>query len=180
MTKTRVLIPLDGSETSQQILSVVCRFFGADAAEVTLLQVTQPFIDPVTELYLSPIAVPLPESQRWQTREDAQAAWQEQQQTIRERLEREADGLRNMGYTVHVAVRAGNPVEEIVRHVQESQIDLIAMATHGRKGLSRLLMGSVAEEVLRMAAVPVLLDRPAQEDSLTYNYEPQLYVADSR
>jgi nucleotide-binding universal stress UspA family protein len=50
----------------------------------------------------------------------------------------------------------GNAVDEILNLAEETQSDLIVMATHGRKGLSRLLMGSVAEKIVRKAPCPVL------------------------
>ncbi len=50
----------------------------------------------------------------------------------------------------------GNPISEILRLARESNCDLIVMGTHGRTGLGRLLMGSVAEEIVRKAACPVL------------------------
>jgi nucleotide-binding universal stress UspA family protein len=53
----------------------------------------------------------------------------------------------------------GNPATEILRVAQLCCADLIVMGTHGRRGLNRLLMGSVAEEVVRMAACPVLTVR---------------------
>jgi universal stress protein A len=56
-------------------------------------------------------------------------------------------------------VRVGNPVEEINRMVGEEKIDLIAMGTHGRTGLQHLLVGSVAERVVRTATCPVLTVR---------------------
>jgi nucleotide-binding universal stress UspA family protein len=54
------------------------------------------------------------------------------------------------------AMRLGTPWEEIVRHAEEHDIDLIVMGTHGRDGLARLLLGSVAEMVVRKASCPVL------------------------
>ena len=51
----------------------------------------------------------------------------------------------------------GNPVAEILRVAQESQCDLIVMGTHGRTGLAHLLMGSIAEPVVRKATCPVLV-----------------------
>lgn len=55
----------------------------------------------------------------------------------------------------HELVR-GNPAEEIVRIADEREVEFIVMSTHGRSGLSRMLMGSVAEEVIRNANCPVL------------------------
>jgi nucleotide-binding universal stress UspA family protein len=51
----------------------------------------------------------------------------------------------------------GNPAEEIIRAIQKSGAELIVMATHGRTGLHRLLMGSVAEQVMRKSPCPVLV-----------------------
>ena len=67
--------------------------------------------------------------------------------------------LSERGVRVKVRVRAGMAVEEILSATQESSADLIAMTTHGRSGLRRLLFGSVAEAVLRLAETPVLLMR---------------------
>lgn len=60
---------------------------------------------------------------------------------------------------VEQCVRSGDPTTEINRAAQELQADLIVVGTHGRSGLSHLLMGSVAESVLREALVPVLCVR---------------------
>jgi nucleotide-binding universal stress UspA family protein len=57
-------------------------------------------------------------------------------------------------------VRRGNPPEEIQRFTKEEKIDLVVMATHGRSGLKYVLLGSVAEKVIRMSAVPVLMVKP--------------------
>jgi nucleotide-binding universal stress UspA family protein len=65
-------------------------------------------------------------------------------------------GLR---YEHHLVV--GNPADEIVRLAEEQHADLIVVGTHGRKGLSRLLTGSVAELVLRFAECPVLAVKAA-------------------
>lgn len=57
------------------------------------------------------------------------------------------------------AVRVGLPAEEIVRYADASDVDLIIMGTHGRSGIAHVLLGSVAEQVVRMAPCPVLLVR---------------------
>ncbi|HKZ05130.1 MAG TPA: universal stress protein [Methylomirabilota bacterium] len=66
------------------------------------------------------------------------------------------------GVNVTYAVRHGRPADEILAATREGNADLIAMATHGRTGLSRVLFGSVAEAVLRNASVPVFLIRQPQ------------------
>jgi nucleotide-binding universal stress UspA family protein len=72
-------------------------------------------------------------------------------------LEEQAEPLRQEGMTVETAVRVGNPVEEILEQAIARQTDLIVMTTHGRTGLARWALGSVAERVARAAVIPVLL-----------------------
>ncbi len=66
---------------------------------------------------------------------------------------------RLAGFPVEYAVRFGDPAEEILEESRESGADLIAMATHGRTGIARLWLGSVAEAVFRRRQVPVVLVR---------------------
>jgi universal stress protein A len=63
---------------------------------------------------------------------------------------------------VRRATRLGNPGNEIVRYAEEHQIDLIVVGTHGRGPVAHLLLGSVAERVVRQAKCPVLTIRPPQ------------------
>lgn len=68
----------------------------------------------------------------------------------------------DMKHPVETVLRDGVPVEEVLRMAKEVQSDLIVMGTHGRTGLGRLLMGSIAEQVLRRTACPVLTVRSSQ------------------
>ena len=61
-------------------------------------------------------------------------------------------------------MRSGAPAQEIVAAAREAGADLIAMSTHGRGGLGRLIFGSVAEAVLREAEIPVLLMRTTEAE----------------
>jgi nucleotide-binding universal stress UspA family protein len=69
---------------------------------------------------------------------------------------------KNLGKSIEcdTAVVIGNPAEEIVTYANKKGIDLIVMGTHGRRGLERTLMGSVADHVIKNAAVPVLTVNP--------------------
>ena len=58
------------------------------------------------------------------------------------------------------AVKYGQPYKEIVRYAHDEDIDLIVIATHGRTGLTHLLMGSVAEKIVRFSTIPVLTVKP--------------------
>jgi nucleotide-binding universal stress UspA family protein len=63
---------------------------------------------------------------------------------------------------VTVQVEVGPPIAILVDYAREHEMDLIAMATHGRGGLARLLLGSVATGVLQRAGTPLLLVRPTR------------------
>jgi nucleotide-binding universal stress UspA family protein len=78
-------------------------------------------------------------------------------ETMRRKLERPelAD--------VRLAVSFGDPGERIVEFARDVRADLIVIASHGRRGVSRLLLGSVAERVVRLAACPVLVLKPDTE-----------------
>ena len=68
-------------------------------------------------------------------------------------------GLASEGLTVHVDAVAGAPADEIVRYARENAFDMVIMGTHGRTGLAHLLIGSVAERVVRTSSCPVLTVR---------------------
>jgi nucleotide-binding universal stress UspA family protein len=63
--------------------------------------------------------------------------------------------------TIRDAIRFGTPDIEFIRYAKENAIDLIVIATHGRTGLAHIVMGSVAERVVRSSPVPVLTVKPA-------------------
>lgn len=66
----------------------------------------------------------------------------------------------NPDTNVRQIVRLGNPAVEICNFVTEEHVDMVVMATHGRTGLKHVLMGSVAEKVVRMSTAPVLIVKP--------------------
>jgi nucleotide-binding universal stress UspA family protein len=85
---------------------------------------------------------------------EAGRAWVQQ-------LEAWADKARAAGCKVRTVLRVGVPYREVVAQVRESQADLVLMATHGRGEIHRLLVGSVADKVIRMAPCPVLTFKEA-------------------
>jgi nucleotide-binding universal stress UspA family protein len=74
----------------------------------------------------------------------------------REHIENLAERLTKDGVQVTTALALGNVVDEIIEAARREQADLIVMGTNGRTGLSRLVVGSVTEKVVRQAPVPVL------------------------
>lgn len=75
-------------------------------------------------------------------------------------LARASEALRGSDVDVRTGTRQGEPASSIVAHASSEQADLIAMTTHGRSGVRRLLLGSVTEQVLRRATVPLITCKP--------------------
>jgi len=135
----RLLVCLDGSDTSASILPVVSAWARHLDLDVRLLHVVYPFGEG------HPGDFDVPEEERAAARQIAAAA---------------AD-LEASGITVHWSVEEHTQVAAgIVERASKGRTDLLALATHGRTGLARLVAGSVALEVVRRAEVPVLTMRP--------------------
>jgi nucleotide-binding universal stress UspA family protein len=76
-----------------------------------------------------------------------------------------ADAAAEHGLSVEEHIRVGEPARAIRKFVEDSDIDLVVMGSHGRSGLSRVILGSVAEKVLRRTRLPVLVvDIEGDED----------------
>ncbi|MFO8115031.1 MAG: universal stress protein [Halorubrum sp.] len=92
-----------------------------------------------------------------------EASWEGVTDLLRSDATEAVDAVEELaegtGIDVHTAVVEGSPSREIVRYAEENGCDLIVMGTHGRGGIDRLLLGSVAEKVVRAAVVPVLTVR---------------------
>ncbi len=71
-----------------------------------------------------------------------------------------AQGSISSGLRVTTVVRPGIPADEIIRFAEQEGIDLIVIATHGRTGLRHIMMGSVAEKIVRLSSIPVLSVKP--------------------
>ncbi len=147
-----ILIALDGSELAEQVLTHATGLGTLVGARYTLVRVVSPLLvtgyAPTPEGVLTDAAYG-PELEL--LIHDAEAY-----------LEEVASGLRARGLAVETQVVAEmQPALGILEYAREKAADLIAMATHGRTGFSRLVLGSVADKVLRGTTSPVLLFRPA-------------------
>ena len=150
------LVPLDGSPLAEQMLPYAVelgRFLGAD---FTLMRVVKPvgtFVpigDAGTVGFEVQAMVERVETLQRRLAKEAQ-----------DYLERVAGRLREAGLTVLTRVDvAEQPATAILHDAAPAVVDLVALETHGRRGLSRLFLGSVADKVIRGAHVPVLVHRP--------------------
>ncbi|MBI5191723.1 MAG: universal stress protein [Nitrospirae bacterium] len=142
----RVLIPVDGSEVSSHAAREGFRLAKALGSKVTLLYVIDLAI------------VTIPEAETGLTNYDVI------HQTFKEQGERVLGGLSALagqaGVVSDAVVAEGDVHDEIINKAEDMKAGLIVMGTHGRRGLNRLLLGSVAESVARRAHCAVLLIRP--------------------
>jgi nucleotide-binding universal stress UspA family protein len=167
MAKQRILVPLDESAFSREVIPHVQRLFGPQGFQLMLLRVAlQPAgitADPpraASSAWTAPLYNSAEDASR--ARHPIYASQQEASTgaALAGEMLPELHALEQAGYEVSVSVRFGDPAAAIVATAAEEQASLIAMATHGRTGLSHLLLGSVAERVLHRARVPVLLVHP--------------------
>jgi nucleotide-binding universal stress UspA family protein len=165
--KRRVLIPIDGSAFSLQILNVVKEYLSPDEHQLILLRVESEPHGLVAGPARMATAIPYPPS--YNTAQDALRARhpiyasQEAESlmgAVHHAMLATLRHLEGFGYQVELAVRFGNPVEEIMNYICTNKIDLIAITTHGRTGVQKFLFGSVAAEIIRQVNIPVLLLRP--------------------
>jgi nucleotide-binding universal stress UspA family protein len=170
MTKDRVLVPNDGSAFCRQIYPHIQRFLVAKDTIIILLRVGQL---PEGHVGAPPRPAALDVSPTmYDTHSDAEFAahpiYASQERdsataAIRSELSEDVRALEAEGYTVDVQVRFGDGGEEIVRYVENNHVDLIAMTTHWRQGIQKLIFGSVAQHVAAHVNVPILMIRPEEE-----------------
>jgi nucleotide-binding universal stress UspA family protein len=144
----RFLVPLDGSTLAEEILEPILELARLMAAECMLFHAVEPLFLPryASIDYDANLEMKANES----LRRDAE-----------QYLGMIAQRIQAAGVAVHTkVVLEPQPVVGIIRAAGEADIDVIAMATQGRSGLTRLLLGSVTDKVVRASEIPVLVYRP--------------------
>jgi nucleotide-binding universal stress UspA family protein len=153
----RIVVPLDGSTLAEQILPRVLELAKLEEAEITLLQVL------------------IPDSYSQKEMVDPSLPWWEKDIAVtRSYLFRIASRLRRNGVAVTTDIVIGeNVATAIGDFASREKADLIAIATHGRGGLARMLRGSVADAVMHSARISMLVFKPDKAaesgDSLSAN-----------
>ncbi len=139
MKIARILVPLDGSALADTALSEVADLAVASSASVVVLR--------AVEMYSFPEANPMCADLDMREAETYLA-------TVEARLR--LSGVRD----VKRAVWYGPPAAAISKAARQHAVDLIVMTTHGRSGFGRILLGSVAEAVIRASTIPILVLHP--------------------
>ena len=148
MNVKKILFPTDFSECSQAALECASALAAQSAAQLFIVHVDdlpQAYVEGLGSGYAGHGYVPEPENAR---------------DEIREQLSRVVPTMPSVNCE-HRYLR-GNPADQILKFAERENVDLIIMGTHGRTAALRLLMGSVAEAVVRRATCPVLtMKQPA-------------------
>jgi nucleotide-binding universal stress UspA family protein len=154
----RILAPLDGSRFGSRALKYageVAHRFGAD---VILIQVVEPATPVATTTGMTP-GMASPSA----TELAVQAALEEDKRNsthAKRYLSGKVRGMRSRDIKASYQVVVGDSAQSIMSFAQKEHIDLIVMTTHGKSGLKRAFMGSVADAVIRESGKPVLVVRP--------------------
>lgn len=147
----RVLVPLDGSRLAEAILEPARELGGLTGAAFLLLRVLPPIMEPGYGYE------DLPEGLEVQQVEELRT-------TAETYLDEVASRLDGSGGSVEAhTVVDPHPARAILRFAEERDVDLIALATHGRGGIRRLLLGSVADKLVRASHLPILVFQPREE-----------------
>jgi nucleotide-binding universal stress UspA family protein len=139
----KILVPLDGSELAKTALGQAENLAKTFDAEIVLFQVV-----PFMPIYGSPeLVTPLIVDEK-------------HKEAVEKYLANLTEELKKRGLRVSATVRTGQQVAgEIIDFAKEAAVDLIVMCTHGRSGISRWVLGSVALKLLTRAEAPILLIR---------------------
>jgi universal stress protein A len=142
----KILVAIDDSKHSEAAINVVANYFKPQTTEVRILHVLTPIV----------LSAP-PQMSRGYAPE-----LEEQGTQARALLDKYAQQLRAAGYKVDSAVESGDVRETIIDSAARWHADLILLGSRGHKGMGRLLLGSVAESVVRHANCSVLVVRPPE------------------
>jgi nucleotide-binding universal stress UspA family protein len=145
----KILVPLDGSRAAESVLPFVKEIAGLFDSSLVLYHAIPPI-----SAYPGFETVNPPADGR---------ALEDMQRQARELLSERARRLEGEGIKTTIAVSVDLPMDGILHAAEETGADLIAIGTHGRSGLGRLLLGSVASGVTSRARIPCLLMRPREE-----------------
>lgn len=144
----RILVPLDGSSLAEYALEAAVAIAGAMEAELILIRIT------------TPIHLGLETAPMEQAFDNIEAVERSQAEVY---LKTVATSLSEHGVPIKLETMSGPVAESIIDYAASHGVDLIAMSSHGRSGISRWVYGSVAEKVLRGASCATLIVRNPQE-----------------
>ena len=144
-----ILLPTDGSKLADKAVKQGVALAKSIGAKVTVINVTPEYQMAMDEGFV------LPNSNMLRKRFDDEMAARSKGVLAAAQSKAQAAGVSSNG----VVASSGRPYEAIIRHARKARCDLIMMASHGRKGLSSILLGSETAKVLTHSTIPVLVVR---------------------
>jgi len=151
-SKVSMLVLLDGSSLAEKVLKHVKQLsnhFSEQSVDITLLRVCEIFFPPYT--YPPPTPLTWEEYLEYETKRC--------REICQKYLDKVGDKLQKESLSIKTEVAAGNVAETIIDYTNKNEFDLVIMATHGRTGLSKWALGSVADKVLTGVSNPIFLVR---------------------
>ena len=154
----KIMVPLDGSQLAECVLPHVEAFIkGFNISDVLLVRGMEP---------VNPDFRTLDNTFDGEIIRQVQEGWREKEKqreaSVKDYLEKVAEHLTQKRTTVHTEVLIGNVAENLADYADSNDIDLIIMATHGHSGITRWVMGSMADKLFRSASVPVFMVRATE------------------
>jgi nucleotide-binding universal stress UspA family protein len=148
-----ILVPLDGSETAEVVLPYIKSLAQGMKAKLTLVRVVDVGAIARAVAPAAPDAAGFTAELQKIIDESVAAELAD----ARAYLDARAKSMRGAGFSVDAEVREGSPSEQVLAAIEAEGVDMVAIASHGRSGISRTLFGSVADELIRNSGKPVLV-----------------------
>jgi nucleotide-binding universal stress UspA family protein len=149
----KILVPTDGSALSEQAVASAIEFARLCHAQIVALSIAEPY--PLVPAAEGAMVI------------DAGFEVNTLEESARQNVAKVAQAVRGAGLEcVPLTASSMVPADDIIRIANEHGCDLIFMASHGRRGLSRLLAGSVTQHVLAYSSIPVMVLRPGAQGKL--------------
>jgi nucleotide-binding universal stress UspA family protein len=144
----KIMVPLDGSELAECVLPhVEAMAKGNQVDKIVFVRVVEPFeMAPTGEEYVF-------------TQEDRKRIESERKSAAEDYLRKLLEHLKYDGTRLGSEIVEGKVPESLAEYAEKNEMDLIVIATHGRSGISKWVLGSVADRILRSSCVPVLMVR---------------------
>ncbi len=161
-----ILVPLDGSELAERALPIAFRLAAATHSKLLLVRV----VPATTWAFAVPGGLATPAVY--------QQIMDDEQRVARDYLASVADRAHREGIATDTLVVTGEPASTLIDLEPSAQVKMVVMASHGRTGLARFALGSVADRVTRAGHTPVMIVRPFDEESRQARLEHALVPVD--
>lgn len=147
---SKILVPLDGSDTAECVFPYAAEIARINNSKIELALVVEPYEIPLHGGVVF-------------DQDSLRELEQYSKRRAKDYVQRKQKYFQSKGIDVKTTVRAGKIADSLIDYADSKGFDLIVMATHGRSGVSRWLVGSIADKIINSSNIPVLLIRPGQQ-----------------